>query len=395
MYYQITEALKRRFIHELRGFWSHHPKYTDLVDNIQGKYSFKERPQYGIIVKTSGATKVEMSPDNFIGTVHSHAYLARVPKFPGTFLEWIREDASSIAYNNGKFPSPPGVYYIELTEHDPVQGVGEFYVDRLLDVRHEKVTMATPSLGQLQRVPLNGTVSLYQYPSSRRLIQGADYEYNAEEGSFTLTQPLRKGLSIAADYRYPAKSTGPHAFGEMRGDNKAIPGVVLAFGRLAKKGDRAAIVVESKRQPAYLEYGGRWSISLDFDIVARDVYSQQEIADRTITWIYGNMRPRVADEGVEILDVSLGGETEEIYDENGDDYFYNASFSVTCETEWSMHVPLGAPIRNIEIATPAQLAASAENPGMYSEGTLSSGLGIQRVQDPFLVGRTRTFEMIR
>jgi len=395
VYYQITEALKRRFIHELRGYWATHPKYTDLVDNIQGKYSFKERPQYGIIVKTSGATKVEMSPDNFIGTVHSYAYLARVPKFPGTFLEWIREDANAISRNNGRFPSLPGVYYIEITEHDPVSGVGEFYVDRLLDVGHERVTMVTPTQGQLQQVPLNGTLSLYLYPSSRRLVPGADYEYNPEEGSFTLAQPLGRGLSVAADYRYPAASTGPHAFGEMRGDSMSIPGVVLAFGRLAKKGDRAAIVIQGKRLPAYLEYGGRWNISLDFDIVARDVYSQQEIADRTITWIYGNMRPRVADEGVEILDVNLGGETEEIYDENGDDYFYNSSFSVTVETEWSMHVPLGAPIRSIEIATPAQLSASADNPGVFSEGTLSSGLGIQRVQDPFLVGRTRTFEMIR
>ena len=125
MYFQMTEALKRRFTHELRSFWSTHAKYPDLADNIQGKYSFKERPQYGIIVKTSGATKVAMSPDNFIGTVHSHAYLARVPKFPGLFIEWIREDARVIADNQGRFPTPPGVYYIEVTKHDSGVGQGE------------------------------------------------------------------------------------------------------------------------------------------------------------------------------------------------------------------------------------------------------------------------------
>ena len=395
MYYQITEALKRRFISELRGFWATHPKYTDLVDNIQGKYSFSVRPQTGIIVKTSGATRVDMAPDNFIGTVRSYTYLARVPKFPGTFLEWVREDSIAIQNNGGNFPSLPGVYFIELTKHDDVDGAGEFYVDRLLEVTNESVAMVTPKEGQLQRIPLQGTLSLYQYPSGRRLVDGAEYEFDSASGSFTLLDKLDKGQSISADYRYPAESTGPHPFNEMYANKDAIPGVVLAFGRSVKQGDRVAVVVQKRRSDAYLEYGGRWSITLDFDIISRDVFSQQEIADRTIVWIYGNMRPRVSQEGVEILDVSLGGEMEEIYDENGDDYFYNASFSVTCETEWSMHVPLGPALRTVEVATQAQLAAAAENPGMYSEGTLSSGLGIQRVQDPFLVGRTRSFEVIR
>jgi len=288
----------------------------------------------------------------------------------------------------------PGVYYIELTKHDPVTGIGEFYVDSLMDVRHEQVTMHTPEEGQLQRVPLSGTLSLYKYPQGALLFEGVNYE-SGGEGQILLDTPLDQGQYIAADYRYPAASTGPHPFCEMRANKSAIPGVVLAFGRLAKEGDRAAIVVQPRREAAYQEYGGRWQVSLDFDIIARDLYSQQEIADRTIVWVWGNMRGRVSEEGVEILDVSLGGETEEIYDENADDYFYNASFSVTCETEWSIHVPLGPQLRSVTLATPAQLAAAVEDPGAYQEGTVTAGLGVQRSQDPFLVGRSRTFEVIR
>ncbi len=52
MYNFLTEATKRRFILELRRFWQYHPKYRDIVDHIQNKYSFRERPQYGIILKT-------------------------------------------------------------------------------------------------------------------------------------------------------------------------------------------------------------------------------------------------------------------------------------------------------------------------------------------------------
>jgi len=56
MYFRLTEALKQRFIDELRRFWSYHPRYNgsaassdedcsavNLVDNIQGKFSFEEQ----------------------------------------------------------------------------------------------------------------------------------------------------------------------------------------------------------------------------------------------------------------------------------------------------------------------------------------------------------------
>ena len=102
MYYVLSHALTRRFIEELRGFWSYHPRYRDdLVNNIQGKYAFDERPQHGIIVKNSGGSLVKMAADNFIGTVHSHAYLTKVDGFNGTFIEWVREDAVAIQRNGG------------------------------------------------------------------------------------------------------------------------------------------------------------------------------------------------------------------------------------------------------------------------------------------------------
>ena len=116
MFYQLTESIKRRIILELRKFWQHHPKYPELVNNIQGKYSFEERPQYGIIVKISGGSRVDMSADNYRGVVKSYVYLTKVNNKPGFSLEWVREDSRAIQDNGGVFPSQAGVYYIDLIE---------------------------------------------------------------------------------------------------------------------------------------------------------------------------------------------------------------------------------------------------------------------------------------
>jgi hypothetical protein len=399
VYYQLTEALKRRFILELRRMWAPHPKYPDLVGNIQGKYTFKERPQYAIIVKTSGATKVELAADNFIGTIHSYAYLARVDAFPGQSIEWIRENALAIRANGGRFPSPPGIYYIEITEYDVERGVGEFWVDKLLEVWNEPVTMASSTEGRLQRIPLPGTLNLYEAPGGTLLHEGGAYDYDADTGTITLKQPLGKGLSLSADYRFPGVSQGPYDFRDLHANVQAVPGVVLAFGRMASKGDRSAVVVGRRRSPVAHEYGGKWEVSLDFDVVSRDQYSQMEISDRTITWLYGVLRPQISGEGIEIIDVSFGGEAEEVYDETGDDYFYNASFSATVQTDWSIHVPMGPAFRSVDGASADQLRKVELEPGTDQSGSVqqavSSALGLHPVRDPFFSGRSATFEVIR
>ena len=41
IYYFLTQQIQRKFIGELRNYWSYHPKYKDIVEHIQGKYSDK------------------------------------------------------------------------------------------------------------------------------------------------------------------------------------------------------------------------------------------------------------------------------------------------------------------------------------------------------------------
>lgn len=399
----MTGALKRRFIEELRRYWSTHPKYRDdLVPNIQGKFAFTERPQHGIIVKTQGGNRVDLSADNYIGVVESYCLLTRVKDKPGISCEWIREDSRAIQENNGRFPSAPGFYYIDVVEED---GTNVFYVDPLIRQSHEAVTLVDQNTAQLLHVPVPGSVRLYEQPSGWRMVEGTDYTIDLDgqgnaTGGITLLNPVTGGRWLQADYLYPEASRGPFPIREMHANNTAIPGVVLAFGRRVEAGDQLAVMVHGIRQPAYLEYGGKWEITVECDVMSRDHFAQQEIVDQTVVYLWGVLRSRLSHMGIEITDVSLGGESEEIYDDNGDDYFYNANFSITCQTDWSIHVPLDGYLRS---AAPLTRSEAREIAGLPDDELadktgnirLLEALGLEAVQDPFWSGRKGTFEMVK
>lgn len=386
------------FVRELRRFWATHPRYRDIVDNIQGKYSFENRPQYGIIVKTGSGNRVDLSADNYIGIIESYVYLAKAVGYNGNSIEWVREDAIAVQNNGGAFPTPPGVYFIEVDE--PTEDKPEFWVHPLLDIIHEQVVMVGGSEAQIANKWLPGTLRLYEMPAGFLLEDGINYTGDPETGLITLMQPLTGGRTLEADYRTQKDATGPWPLEPMRANVKALPGVVLAFGDRWEKGDRLAVVVQDARRPACLEYGGNWELTLDFDVQARDVDAQQRIADMTVIYMWGILRSRLVDQGIEMIDLSMGGESEEIYDDNGDDYFYNSSFSATVRTDWRIHVPLGPYLR---VVAPLTVEAQRAVAGLSDDDvakatndiTALASLGLEAVQDPFFGGDIRTYEGLK
>lgn len=409
MYAFLTEALKRRLIFELRRYWQYHPKYRDIVDHIQGKYSFRERPTYGIVLKTSSANHVQLSADNFQGTVQSYVQLAKFENKPGLAIEWVQEDRRAVQENRGVFPSPPGIYYIEVIERTTppsppydVEPQFEFMVDPLLEVQDETATKVDDFTWMVLNPYLDGTTRVYEMPGGIPYVRDVNYTEDPSTGNLSVVTPLSRNRYLSVSYRYAAPTTGPWGITENHAHKNAIPGVSLAFGRRIEVGDVMAVVVHSRRQPTAMEYGGKWDISVDFDIVARDPFAQQEIADQTVMYLWGVCRNRLSSEGIEITSVSMGGETEEVYDENADDYYYNASFSVQTQTDWSIHVPLTATIRRLSPLTTPQ---TAEVAGMTDDQLLESGissniqtlesLGLRTFDDPFFSGKTTTFETIK
>jgi len=342
---------------------------------------------------------VDLSADNYIGLTVSNVYLAKIGNSPGGAIEWVREDSVAVQNNSGVFPSPPGAYWIELTEDE------EFFVDPLLDVVGEVPVGSDSSTYQLQHAPVAGTVRLWEMPARYRLYEGTNFTLSLgpdgqPDGEIVLTAPLTGGRYLEVDYRYAGTTVGPVKLNPGMADNKTIPGVVLAFGRRNQKGDKMVVMVDEIRRPTALEYGGKWDLTLDFDVVARDVYAQQEIADATVVWIWAVLRSWLSQEGIEITDLSMGGESEEIYDDTGDDYFYNSSFSLTVQTDWRLQVPLGAFIRQVTPETQIYAKGLAMIPdsqlALTQQGVKAAGdLGLEMVSDPFFTGRTSTFEVVR
>lgn len=339
MFAHLTLAVRDRIIEELKTYWADDPRYVGLANNIQGKYSFEERPQFGIIVRTGGASNVVLSAYNFIGTVEGYVSLASVKDYPSHgSIEWVREDPAGVRQ--------PGIYHVNIYDapNQDVQGHQFNLYAQKYERRLEDNLMFISNVEiQLLDKPIENSLRIIEYPSGRRLSK-TEYTYDPESSVVTLTEPLPRGLKLNARYTVDSGQIGPFLVRPAQAYREIIPGAVLAFGRKLKHGDQQIVLVGDRKEPIYEEYGGRWDVSVDLELIARDPHSQADISDRTVVWIWSELRKKLTDLGIDISDVSLGGEGEEAYDDNGDDYFYTATISFTVQTNWFAHVPLVIPI---------------------------------------------------
>jgi len=341
MYYYLTGALKRRLIAELQDSYSRHPLYRKAVPYIQNKFAFDQRPQFGIVVKGSSANKIQFSANNFIGTVQSYVMLAYVgqPAYP---IEWVREDLN-VVLDEGRPPTAPGVYFIEILQvpTNPSE-VGYFAVDPLITETGEALLQFQSGIereAQLQHVPTANTVRIWENYKFL-LTEGVDYSIDYTTGAVELLNRFDPGAVLVADYRWAASSVGPVEFKWNSADITTLPGVVMAFGKRAEVGQKVAVVVYRDRVSTAEAFGGKFEASFDLDVIARDPDQMEEMADLLIMYLWGEKRSVLSAEGIEISDVGMGGESEEIYDETGDDYYYQASMSVQVQADWEIHLPL-------------------------------------------------------
>jgi hypothetical protein len=352
LYYYLVHSLKRRLILELKDSFGRHPIYRKITPFIQNRFSFTERPQFGIVVKGSSANKVALSADNYVGVIQSHVMLAYVgqPAYP---LEWVREDLKTVQKMGG-MPTAPGVYYIEILKAPTDAGEqGVFIVDPLLTVTDEPVLMFQTGIereAQLQQVPVRHTLRLYEN-RNYLLRENTDYTVDYETGAIQLLTSFGAGSTLSADYRYAGTSIGPVPFSWNTPNTTTLPGVVLAFGKRAEDGQKVAVVVYQDRVDAAKAFGGKFEVSFDLDVISRDTVQMEEIADLTMMYLWAHKKERLEFEGIEIMDVSMGGEAEEIADETGEEFFYQASLSVQLRADWEAHVPLPLTISKVTQTT--------------------------------------------
>lgn len=399
MYGNLTNSIVDIFIEELRSFWSTHPRYKDLVDNIQGKFVYKSRPQRGIVVKTSGGSNIRLQADNFQCTVCSYVTLAKTDRHPGVSLEWAREDSSAIGRNGGSLPTKPGVYYITITRSkldsngSPI-GSHEFVVTPNYEINNEAINMVDETHGFVGRPYIGGSLRINEVPSGYLMEPGRDYNEDAETGEIILAEPLPRNSYLLSSYYYLGDDIGPFSIKQDTANYSALPGIVLAFGRRITPNDRMAVVVTGRREPSALEYGGRWELSVEIEMWARDVDDQREMTDMMMVWIPSVLRARLCKYGIEIKDTSFGGESEEPYDNTADDYFYGSSMSMSIETDWSIHVPILSRIWKIENFSDSVIEIN--NLLFYADRRMREirNLGLRSFEDPYFIGIDRKFESV-
>lgn len=391
MYYNLVHALKRRVILELQDSFSTHPVFRKIVPFIQNRFSFEERPQYGIVVKGSSANKVALSGDNYMGVVQSHVMLAYVGQavYP---LEWVREDLVAVRKNGDRMPSPPGVYYIEILTAPTLPGeMGTFAMDPLYTVTDEPVLYFVSGVerqAQLQNIPVRQTIRLWEN-RNYLLIEGTDYTVDYDTGTITLIASFGKGSTLSADYRYAGTSIGPVPFAWNSADMTTIPGVVLAFGKRAEAGQKVAVVIYGDRVDAAKAFGGKFEVSFDLDVIARDSIQVEEIVDLAVMYMWAQKKSSLEFEGIEIMDVSIGGEAEEVADETGENFFYQASLSLQLRADWEMHVPLPLTISKVTPVTRA-----GETDPRVPSGIQAVANDIFFSSQAIFVGRNDSYERI-
>jgi len=267
------------------------------------------------------------------------------PVLPGSKIEisyWIRNIAA------------PGVYQVEITGGDPVLNKWEFMVDALLekeDVFTEKADGTETSFQTIHRPIYKGSLKLRENDNLMEELlednsnaETADYIVDIETGIITFIKspyPVLKNSTINAKYRVKGLTTGPFQIPNSNyAHNTAIPGVVLAFGRGISQGDKHYVLIRGEREIAALEYSGKWETSISLDVYAKDSHKVEEIIDITTSYLNTFRKEQLDAEGIYLVDVSFGGESEEVFDEATGDLYYTGSVEYNFLTEWIMHKPV-------------------------------------------------------
>lgn len=343
----LTNPVKKRVISEIRHILYNHPKYREDSNNVQNKFSFEERPYRGVIVNSTSADRIKLSADNYVGCLNSFVMLAESGNSPGTTLEWVRENFSLLEQFSPRrdiFPSPPGVYTIKVNSvPNPAKGIpGYFTIDPVFEVRNEPLITFSSSMdstAQLSNTNLYpNSVNLY-LDGRRKLLRNVDYSIDDESGEVTFLRSTPYEMNVLADYKYRMNTQGPYPFNLESFDATSIPGAVLAFGDRAQDGDELCVVVSDGRVDVAEVYGGKFEVNFDIVAFSRDAQDREKLSDFIIIKML-ERQGALGYEGIELLDISPGGENEEVSNGETDEYYYESSLSLSVRVDWETYISL-------------------------------------------------------
>ena len=398
----LTNPTKKRVIREIKRILYDHPRYRADSENVQNKFSFDERPQRGVIVNGTSADRVRLSADNYVGRLSSYVMLTNVENFPGTSLEWVRENYPLLEQYSARrdvFPSPPGTYVLEITRlPDEAHSVpGLFTVDPVLDVDNEPLIIFSSSgdnEAQLSHDQIYPNSVRLWLDSHRALLPDVDFSVDYETGAVVFLKETPAGSDVHADYKYKTGLQGPFPFEYEASDETAIPGAVLAFGDRAQLGDRLAVKVQSQRSDVSEIFGGKFEVTFELVAFSRDAEDREKLSDYIVAKVLETQN-RLGFEGLELLDISPGGENEDVYNPEIDDYYYESSISLTLRVDWESYFALPADVWRAEMTSQSSESQSGFLDGSFFLDQLKTGDLARLAGVNVVIGKGISFDRTR
>lgn len=402
MYNWLTSATKKRIIEELKRILFSHPRYRQDSENVTNKYSFDERPQRGIIIDGTSADRVRLSADNYMGRHYSFCMLSWVDNKPGTSIEWIKENIpllETFKKDRTFFPSEPGVYFINIDSlpDDGKSLPGTFSIEPNLTVFNELLIIFSHSSdreAQLSRENIyEGSVRLW-LDGKVALINGVDFTVDYKTGQIIFLKSTPPGCEIFADYRYKSPKIGPIQYHRNTTNTTAIPGALLAFGDRCQECDRQVVVVTDERTDVAEIYGGKYEVSFDLTVFSRDSDDREKLSDYVVYKVL-EIQNKLGFEGIELIDISPGGESEEQYNAEDGTFYYESSISLSVRVDWETYVPLPVVISRVENTSLEKEKEFGHLDGTYPIDLLQIADRIGSLTLPVSIGKNVTYERIK
>lgn len=96
MQQNLQLVVKQRILDEVNDTLGRHPLYRDDTKAYHKFHPLKERPQSGVKLMGSSATRMQLSPDDYMADISSHCSLAAVGTKEAHSIEWVWENAEII-----------------------------------------------------------------------------------------------------------------------------------------------------------------------------------------------------------------------------------------------------------------------------------------------------------
>lgn len=398
----LVAPTKKRVIQEVRKILYDHPRYREHSQNVYNKFGMSERPNRGVIVNAASADRVQLSADNYIGLLKSFVMLTKVGNSPNTTLEWVRENNFLLEQYSPKravFPSPPGVYLFRVTDlpEQSSRTPGRFEVEPVLTVKDEHLLVfgsSADSEAQLSRENIYpGSVRLW-LDGRRPLLAGRDYSMNDATGEIRFLRPTPTGMFVVADYRYRVPVQEHLPFFLDTADTTSIPGAVLAFGDRAQLDDRFAVVVGDGRADVAEIHGGKFETNLELVVFVQNDSEERERMSDYIVAKFLERQSALGFEGLELMNISPGSESEEVYNQTSDDYYYESPISLSLRVDWQTFSSLPVEVFRVETTSAESEAETGYLDGTSQSDLVAPGTNADTIGQSVVIGRGLGFERV-